>query len=344
MKSKVTMHRLAEEAQVSTATVSRVLTGHPMVAPETRERVQSLIDKYQYRPNGFARSLVRQQSNMLGMLVQDIENPYFANMYLQAERFAAEHGYALLMTSSISFKNERDSLLALMEWQIDGLLMVSSSLDAMVPAPETLDFLRTIQRKARMLMINEPVKGFAGPYVVPDNYGGYRKATQYLISLGHRNIAFVGGSDDTRTIQIRHQAYCDAMTEAGLTPDPTNTCFTGYSVDAGSQGMMRLLGNGNLPTAILTSNDMVAMGVMKTCHQQRLEVPIDLSVISCDRTYISYGMYPELTTIDISPEKQGELAVERLLSLIHGEGQASEVVRVPAQLCVRGSTAKLTTR
>lgn len=341
MTPKITMQQLASEAGVSTATVSRVLTGHPLVSEETRRRVQTLIDRYDYRPNSVARSLVRQQSNMLGMLVQDIGNPYFAVMYLQAEKLANQRGYTLLMTSSLSFQNERESALALMERQVDGMIMISTNIDMKQPSKETLEFMETARRKLPIILINEPVRAFAGPYVAPENREGYLAATRYLLSLGHRELAFIGGNDDTNTVHLRYTAFCDALAEYGLTPDPALTSMTGSTADSGAQGLLHILEMGRLPSAILTFNDLVALGVLKICTQQNLRVPDDLSIISCDNSYISRGLTPELTSIDIQPELQGEQAVEALLKLMENKEAPQMVIRIPSKLIVRGSTARL---
>ncbi len=340
MTKKITMQQLAREAGVSTATISRVLTGNPLVNDDTRKRVQALIDHYHYRPNTVARSLVRQQSNMLGMLVQDIGNPYFAALYLHAERLASRKGYTLLMTSSLSFQNERDSVLALMERQVDGMIMVSTNIDMKQPTRETLEFMESLKRRLPIVLINEPVSVFPGPYVAPENREGYLAATRYLLSLGHRRLAFIGGSDDTNTVHLRYDAFCDALAENGLTPDAAFTRMTGSTVESGAQGMLQILATGRIPTAVITFNDLVALGVLKVCMQQNLRIPDDLSVVSCDNSYLSRGMLPELTSIDIQPELQGEKAVETLLCSVEASGPAAPVVRVPFRLVIRGSTAR----
>ncbi|MCE5342142.1 MAG: LacI family transcriptional regulator [Eubacteriales bacterium] len=340
MTPKITMQQLASEAGVSTATVSRVLTRNPLVSEETRKRVQELIDRYDYRPNSVARSLVRQQSNMLGMLVQDISNPYFAAMYLQAEKLANQRGYTLLMTSSLSFQNERESILALIERQVDGMIIISTNIDMKQPAKETLEFMETARRKLPIILINEPVRAFAGPYVAPENREGYLAATRYLLSLGHRELAFIGGNDDTNTVHLRYSAFCDALSEYGLASNPALTCMTGYTADSGVQGMLHFLETGHLPDAVITFNDLVALGVLKVCTQQNLRVPDDISIISCDNSYISRGLMPELTSIDIQPELQGEKALEALLKLMEAKEVPQSVIRIPAKLIVRGSTAR----
>lgn len=341
MSRKITMQQLAQEAGVSTATVSRVLTGHPLVSEKTRSRVQALIDQYDYHPNAVARSLARQQSNMLGMLVQDIENPYFAAMYLEAEKYANAQGYTLLMASSLSFHNERETALSLLDRQVDGMIMISSSIDLQDPPAETLDFMHTIRRKLPIVLINEPVTSFDGPYVAASNREGYLAAARYLISLGHREIAFIGGQANTTTTMIRYNALCEALSENGVKPDPLFLRLTGSTVESGVQGMLELLSRGRLPTAVITFNDLVALGVLKVCRQQDLRVPNDLSIISCDNSYISQAVQPELTSIDVQPEAQGARAVEVLLQLVNGEDEPPAKSQIPALLKIRGSAMRL---
>lgn len=340
MKQHVTMQQIADEAGVSTATVSRVLSNHPLVGEETRARVQSLIDKYQYTPNSVARSLVRKQSKMLGMLVQDISNPYFSTMYLAAERYAVEQGYTLLMFSSLSFDSEKLALQRMREWQVDGVIMISSSIDWSELQQEVLDTIQAMQRNVPLVLINEAIDGFDVPFVVASNYDGYKTAMDHLFALGHREIAFVGGLDNNRAMHLRHQAYKDAFTQRGLTPDPTLTGMCGYSHEDGKQGMMQVLSTGRLPTAVICANDVTALGVLNVCRAQKLRIPEDISIISCDNTFIAESTCPALTSVDIDTSTQGITAVETLLKLIQEE-DVPPVTYVPSKLMIRASTGRV---
>ena len=339
MKTNVTIIQLAEEAGVSTATVSRVLKGHPLVAQETRERVQQLIDKYHYTPSFVARSLARQQSNMLGMIVQDIENPYFAALYLRAENYAISQGYTLLMVSSLTPESEQDSLKRLMERQVDGIVMISSSIDRITPQQEITESILYAVQRVPMILINEPVNEFEVPFVAPGNYEGYKSATEYLLALGHRKIAFIGGSQDNYTMQLRYKAFTDTLESHHVDAYPSMVRMDGYSYEDGAKAMSSLLSTGMLPTAVICVNDTSALGVIKVCQQQRIRIPDDISIISCDNTFISQAVCPDLTSIDILPGLQGETAVKLLLQMIEGETIAP-VTRLDSRLIIRGSTAR----
>ncbi len=339
MKKNVTIQLIAEEAGVSTATVSRVLASSPLVGEKTRERVQSLIDRYQFTPNPAARSLVRSRSGMLGMLVQDISNPYFSEMYLEAEKAAVEKDYTLLLASSLSFENEKKALLHMRERKVEGILMISSSIDSTQRISEVSDCILSVQQTTPIILINEPIAGLAVPFVSASNVSGYTTAMDHLFSLGHREIAFIGGSDHNATMCLRHSAYTDAFARRGLTPDPALTCMLGYSHEDGYRGMMQIFASGRIPTAVICANDVTAMGVLRACFAQRLSVPEDISLVSCDNTFISKATYPALTSIDICPGAQGTTAMETLLQLIRGE-EVPPVTHVPCHMIIRGSTAK----
>ena len=343
MKHHVTMQQIADEAGVSTATVSRVLTGQGLVGSATRERVQALIDKYHYTPNSVARTLVRKQSNMLGMLVQDIGNPYFSTLYLEAERYAIEQGYTLLISSSLTFDSEKIALQRMREWQVDGVIMISSSIDWTDRNPQVLDCILAMQKNVPMVLINEPIDDFDIPFVVANNYQGYRTAMDHLFSLGHRDIAFVGGMNNNTTMQLRHDAYSDAYRARGLTPDPVMTRMLGYGHEDGKQAMMQILSSVRVPTAVLCANDVTAMGVLNVCRTQRLDIPGDVSVVSCDNTFIAEASSPGLTSIDVAPGAQGVTAIRELIDLIRGE-EIPQVTYVPSNLVIRGSTGKAVRR
>lgn len=340
MKRNVTMQQIAAEAGVSTATVSRVLTGHPLVSEETRARVQGVIDKYQYTPNSVARSLVCRRSNTLGLLVQDVSNPYFAQMYIHAEQYATDAGYTVMMFSAQSKDNEQATVQRLVRHGVDGIAMASGTLDECHANAEMFAMVKSLSAQLPIVLINDPVDGFHMPSVSSAHYDGFSAAVNYLVALGHRRIAFVGGMENNRSAITRYRAYTDSLMRHGIEADPTLIQFGGFEAEDGARAMTRLLAGETLPTAVICYSDLSAMGVLQVCHQQRLRIPDDLSVISCDNTYLSRIGDPALTSIDIHPGEQGKEAIRLLLRMIEGE-QVPLETRIHSHLVIRGSTARV---
>ena len=340
MKQNVTMQQIAAEAGVSTATVSRVLTGHPLVSEATRIRVQGIIDKYHYTPNSMARSLVCRRSNTLGLLVQDVSNPYFARMYIQAEQHAAASGYTLMMFSTQSQESEQASVQRLVRHGVDGIAMASATLDTLEINETMYGVVEELSARLPIVLINDPVARCHVPFVDAMHYEGYVSAVKYLLALGHRRIAFVGGQEENRSACTRRRAYADTLAAHGVAVDPRLVHLSGFDAEDGARAMARLLAGDNVPTAVICYSDLSAMGVMQVCHQQRLRIPDDLSIISCDNTYLSRIGDPMLTSIDIHPGEQGREAIRLLLQMIGG-GEVPPETRIASDLVIRGSTGRV---
>jgi LacI family transcriptional regulator len=340
--NNVTMQRIAREAGVSISTVSRVLAGKPIVAESTRSRIQALIDRYDYHPNLAARSLVQRRSNMLGLLVPNIENPYFASMFLQAERTAAESGYSLWLTSSISSDNELNSLGAMRKHQVDGMILAPLDIQHDESLERLLGSINYLESERVVLMDDPPEDyGIAIRRVIPDNRLAYQMATNYLLSIGHRRIAFIGGFSQQRNAHYasakRLAGYRMALEGHGVPFDPAYLYMEGCEIEDGERGLAQIFGRGVMPTAVITMSDQVAMGVVRMCGMQGLSIPRDISIIGCDNTFLSRGLYPALTSIDIDPGLQGEMAVRILISVINGESPPMVSVLSP-KLIIRAST------
>ena len=255
-----------------------------------------------------------------------------------------ENGYSLWLASSISFENELKILSIMREHQVDGMIL--APLDA--HHDEILDnLLRSLNHpeNERLVLMDDPPENCGqGVYqVIPDNVYAYQMATNYLLSIGHRRIAFVGGFDkpnDRRYAATKRvNGYKMALSEHGLPADPTYIWMDGCEIEDGEKGFAQILGRGVLPTAVIAMSDQVAMGVARMCAMQGLSIPRDISIIGCDDTFISRGLYPALTSIDINPGLQGEMAVKVLIAVINGEAPPL-VSTLSPKLIIRASTAR----
>lgn len=340
MSKHMTMAQIARRANVSITTVSRVLSGNGCVAEATRQRIQLLIDQYQFKPNTAARTLAKKQSNMLGVLVQNIENPYFAAMYMQAENTANSLGYSSMLFNSPMDEDELSAIVNMVQLQVAGMILSTVSVDSLLHGNPFISKLEKYMSPKQVVLLNDPPDDYEGPwvYVSGANKEAYAMATRYLISLGHRQIAFVGGNRQLNLAFQRMRAFQEEMKNAGCEVRPEFIQMSGYDIEDGEEGMLRILGMGVFPTAVLAVSDLVAMGVLRVCMRQGIRIPGDMSIISCDNTFIARGLSPALTSIDINPARQGDLAARLLVKMIAGE-DVPPLNEVLPRLIIRESTA-----
>lgn len=321
---RATISEVAKAADVSPATVSRVMTGSKQVSPEVAARVLESVKSLGYRPNPAAQRLLRGASHTIGVVVPDLSNPYFAEV-LKAVTAAANdrHHRTLVADTNETAAEEAPAADELARW-VDGLVLCSPRLDT--PA-----LRRLLQRSPPTMLVNRVVRGGAAPAVPSvcvDFASGMRAVCEHLVELGHRRIAYLGGprgawSDAQRRRVLRrfgdrlavHEVTCGATDAAGYA-----------AVDDALRSD---------PTAIVAFSDYVALGALARLHELGLDVPGDISLVGFDDLPLSDLLRPRLTTVKVVKAHLGRLAVERLLDAGAGAGSGS----VPATLVVRDSTA-----
>lgn len=330
---------MAKRAGVSVATVSAVINGSRPVSDELRKRVQQAIAELDYRPNLVARALYTRRTQSLGLLVPSITNPFFAAVVKAAEETAHEKGYAVFVGNTdgdpAKSRAYADRMLAM---GVDGLLVV---LSWDVVASGLIETFRSR---------GVPVVGVAGGRLVPDidcfvsdDVGAGKQAANYLISLGHRNIAFIG-AEQSKTTELRYTGAMQAFAEAGIEADERLLIrVTGYTSADAAAAVSQLLARGVAFTGLLVFNDVMAVGALDALESQGLSVPEQVSICGFDDTVSVYSR-PRLTTVACPSEALGRSAVGRLLQRIGGDKAPPEVHTLPTKLIVRESTrARLST-
>ncbi len=326
-RGPATLEDVAREAGVSRALVSLVMRQKPQVSEERRARVLAAAARLGYRPNAMARSLASRRSNTVGVLLNDLHNPFFAEITDGIEQVARQRGYrVLLSTGGRSRAREEAALEAFLESRVDGLVLVS-----------TLLAEATITQAAAMApvtLVSRTSKSPAVDSVHTDDVHGAELAVAYLIGLGHRRIAHIDGGRNPGS-RPRRQGYERAMDAAGL----ERLVLAGdFSEVSGSEAASRLLALAERPTAVLTSNDMAAAGVMDRLSAAGLSVPADISVVGYDNTSLAQMRQVNLTTVNQPRVEMGRLAMQAVLERIDGSRTAAvSHVTVPT-LVVRGST------
>ena len=325
---RVTIGDVATRAGVSIATVSKVINGRYGVAPATLAKVQAVIDELGYESSLVARSLRSQRTNVIGIVVADIE-PFSAQLLKGAGAAIRERGYELIVYSGSGHGKdnsgwERRYISRLGGTLTDGIVLVT---------PTVVDV-----SDATPIVAVDPHTGPSSlPSVHADNLAGAMTATEHLVGLGHRRIGFLAGRPDLESARQREQGYRAALAAAGIAVDPLLIRVGGYEPDMSRDAARQLLVLDDRPTAIFAANDLSAIETVQVAHSLGLVIPGDLSVIGFDNIPESALIDTPLTTIDQSIHEMGRQAVELLIDLIDGNTDRPRQVTLPTRLVVRQS-------
>lgn len=309
MKKRLTILDIARLAGVSKSTVSRVLNQQARVDDETRKHVLHIIEEYDFMPSLNAKGL-KGHSQLIGMLVPALTWPLILEVIQGIAAVVESSTYELLLYNFSLSKDFGDVIDRIVTTRL------SAGLLALIHRQSPSHLLNLYQQGIPVVLINTTALRVDLPLVVTDNYGGASQAVQYLLGLGHRRIAYIDGPPDLPCSCERYRAYCDALNDAGITPDPTLYQQGLLEIISGRECAERLLALDELPTAIFAANDDMAYGVMDIAQARGLRIPEDLSIIGFDDNPPSASTHPALTTIRQPFREMGRCAVELLLSLL----------------------------
>ncbi|WP_311380658.1 LacI family DNA-binding transcriptional regulator [Arthrobacter sp. ISL-69] len=311
---KVTRTDVARYAGVSTAVVSYVINGGPKpVAAATAARVREAIKVLHYQPNATARALTMGSARLLGMIVPDSTNPYFAELTDAIAQAAAARGYALLAANSrTDADTERQNTLNLVSRQVDAIIL------ATVLSPSEVAAM-AVQGIPRVL-VDQSSSVHGIPTISTDFEQGAAIGVQHLIGHGHQDIAILVGRDiDPSRVDPRHNGWKKALRNAGLPEGPAE--FTDFTRQGGYEATRRLLELPKPPTAIFASSDLLAVGALRAIHEADLSIPDDIAVVSFDGTSESEFSWPQLTTVRQPISQIAEAVIEAALSHDDSDGK-----------------------
>lgn len=339
----VTIKDVARLAGVSPSTVSRVLANHPKISPATARRVREAMEQLGYVPNAAAKSLVSQTTHTLGIILpraaeELFVNPFFPEVLRGISVQAQQAGYDLLLASGSTEREEREAVTRLvLGRRVDGVLLLCSRTgDPLIP------FLREQRFPFVLIGRAEDEEGVVS--VDNDNVRAAYDATRHLLEKGHRRIAFISGPQTFVVSQDRLAGYRAALEEAGLSVRPEWVIEAPFLQEGGYLALDRLLHMPERPTALVVTDDIIAIGLLRGLHQYGWRVPDDLALVSFNNVALAELTTPPLTTVDIDIYRLGTTATSLLLRCIAGEALSPMRVIVPHRLIVRESCKSATLR
>ncbi len=330
--------KVAEHAQVSTATVSRLLNKTSYISPETAQKVWSAIEELGYYPNINARGLASGRSLLLGLIVSDIVNPFFPELVKSFEEYAVEKGFEVI-TANTNYDPERTAMRvrSLIERRVDGVAVMTSEMDQSL-----IDELSTRGIPIAFLDTGEIQENISNIRI--DYEQGISEAVNHLLELGHRRIGFISGPIDLKSSKIRRSAFLKFLRQQGIIEKKEVIVAGDHKISGGRRAMRQLLELKDRPTAVLASNDLTAIGALQELRTRGLHVPADISLIGFDDIALAESIDPPLTTVNVSRELVAEAAFNSLFELISGATEIGREMLVETRLVVRESTARLTGR
>ncbi|MCA0756599.1 LacI family transcriptional regulator [Paenibacillus sp. N4] len=335
---QVTIYDIAKEAKVSVATVSRVLNDTAPVKGATRARIEELIQKYNFQPNAMARSLLKKETGIIGVIVPDLTNPFFPEVFAGAEQEAQQEGHTFLLSNSIGdYTKESEYLSILREKRVDGIIFMGGRINLKQCEDHLVQELVQHASVIPTVLVNGGLRNTDLIRVATDEAAGTALAVRHLIGLGHKQIGFIGGESHMTTTSIKLRAFRKTLKDEGLEIREEWLLPDSFSIESGKRQMLKMLDMKERPTAVFCVNDYTAIGAIKAVAEAGLAVPDDMSIVGFDDIPLAHHFIPELTTVSQQAHELGRMAVKVLKTMMNKE-KVKKLTTLDPQLIVRQST------
>jgi len=324
----VSIKDIAKVAGVAPSTVSRALSNHSRISQKTKEHVRRIAKEMEYTPSLLARSLVRQDTATIGVVITSVSDPFLTNIVTSIEEVAQEQGYSVLLSSSyLDPKRELEVVSSFHGRRTRGIIVIGSQIDT--------GYLHMRDRfPLPIVLTNCPIYPYS---VCTDNLTGARQAVEHLVKLGHRRIAYIANRCSPRSNMDRLTSYKQVL-EAEMIPVDEDLIIEGDgTLQGGSAAAQTLRSRTQPPTAVFCFNDMTAIGVLSGLRQTETRVPEQMSVIGFDDVEFAAYCHPPLTTVRQPTDLMGQRLIHMLLTLIRGQEDVKSEI-LPGEMVVREST------
>ena len=331
------MREIAKLAGVSSATVSRVINGSSLVTEETAQRIQKIIKDLNFVPNTSATHLKSGKSHIYGIIIPDLTNPFFTELVKNFEGLLVENEQELLVANT-DFHSTRmqRSVRRMLLRRVDGVAILTSEFEA-----ASLESL--VQNRIPVVTTDHYRIGPGTSDIVIDFASGMAQIVAHLKELGHRQVGFIGGTEGLVTSRVRRESFLDAVVKQGLSSRDGWIVGGDFKIDGGSAAMSRILSQPEIPTAVVTANDLTAIGALRSAYEKGLRIPDDISITGCDDIEMSDIVFPPLTTLRISRREYARMLFEALQMAGEDISEPGRQFHLPTRLVVRKSTGPVPT-
>ncbi|GAX89507.1 LacI family DNA-binding transcriptional regulator [Effusibacillus lacus] len=330
-----TIHDVAKRANVSISTVSRVLNNSPLVTAEKRERVLEAIRELGYQPNALARGLIHRRTQTIGVLIPDVSNFFFAEVFRGMEDVAHARGWNVMICNTDGDPRRMLKYIeVLREKRVDGVIFTSE--------PVSEDYYRALLKLEVPVVLAATTSGYDFPSIKVNDEQASFEAANYLIEQGHRNLGMIAGSSHDPIAGVpRVAGFRRALQEAGIADIDRRIVHGDYRFESGKQATEELLGRFPEMTAIFAASDEMALGIISYAYERGIRVPEELSVVGFDNVKIAQMSNPPLTTVAQPLYQIGEKAADCLLDMITKTVEHKGLHYLKHQLIVRGTVKEI---
>jgi len=330
----VNYNDIAKLAKVSPTTVSHVINETRFVLPETKKRVLEVMKKLKYQPNLLARSLATGKTHTIGLVISDIRNPFYPELVQGVEELAVKNDYnVFLCNTDYDVEKGLKSIGALVKRKIDGIIVASSQVDSSI-------INQLMDTDVNFVLVDWGKRNVGVDSLYFDYKVGIAEAIAHLVSLKHRKIYFISGPKTLKTAKIRIRNFIDAIEKYKDNNLDYKILEGDHKLEGGLKAAQKILKGKVLPTAIVCSNDLTAIGAMKAFKAGGIRIPDDMSIIGLDNIALTEIVSPALTTIELERYRIGKTVMELLLNRIKDKKLPKQTCIFKTKLVVRESTAK----
>lgn len=326
-----TIKDIAKVTKLSPSTISRALNNHPRISQRTKEEVLKISKQMGYIPNLFARGLVKKKTYLIGLLVYDFCNPFYAELTRSIQETSKEFGYWIIQASTDDDPEKADLLInSMIKLGVEGIIFASCKLHD--PSVE-----RLIDDRFPVILLNRRLKKDKGDYIVLDNLYGAYLIVNHLIHLGYRRIGMIGGPRNVSTSVDRYRGYIKALKEKGLEVDENLIRHGYFSQESGYKFAKMMMNLFRPPEAIFCGDDYIALGSMKALGEMGMRVPEDVALVGFDDSEISSHPLIQLTTVSQNVKEMGRLGAKTIVERIEGKLKSPQKVLLQPHLIIRNS-------
>ncbi|WP_375088447.1 LacI family DNA-binding transcriptional regulator [Peribacillus sp. RS7] len=327
-KKSVNAMEVAKLANVSQSTVSRVFTPGSNVSEKTKRKVKEAASTLGYRPNAFARGLIMNKSNMIGLAMKDIQNPFYHEVLGKFSKGLREKGYHVLFVYTENDEIQQEEIAQFLEYNVEGVIVTDAFLSSNVVS-------HLHENNIPVILFNRYSKDIPCHSVSCDNYTAGRRIGEYLLEQGYSKLAFITGRKNTSTSQDRQRGFCEFLKSKGIDPVIEEG---DYTYDGAYEAALKLLTQENRPEVIFGANDITALGAIDAAKTLNLSIPEDIAIVGFDNIQMASWPSYSLTTWEQPVDEMIELTINTLLIEMNQKGSNSKPTLVSGRLIERNTT------